>query len=111
MDKKWPGAYFKEINYVCVAGRTVRGVKNTKETKETLPGYAGASYAQVCGEADGVVGDAVVPSEYATLEGALNVSVEGVFHSMSKVGTYAEDSNEAWYGSDEVVDLWLKELT
>jgi hypothetical protein len=30
---------------------------------------------------------------------------------MSKVGTYAEDSNEAWYGSDEVVDLWLKELT
>ena len=111
VDKKWPGAYFKEINYVCVAGRTVRGVKNTKETKETLPGYAGASYAQVCGEADGVVGDAVVPSEYATLEGALNVSVEGVFHSMSKVGTYAEDSNEAWYGSDEVVDLWLKELT
>ncbi len=43
--------------------------------------------------------------------GGFDVSVGVDVRSMSKVGSYAEVSSEAWYGSDEVVDLWLKELT
>lgn len=43
---------------------------------------------QVCGEGEGVIGDAVVPLRSMFLEGADNVEVPGVFHSMSRVGTY-----------------------
>jgi hypothetical protein len=35
------------------------------------------------------VGDCVVPNAYAFLEGAdVNLLMDGVFHSMSRVGTY-----------------------
>jgi hypothetical protein len=29
---------------------------------------------------------------------------------MSRVGTYDEPAKDVWYGSEEVVDLWLKYL-
>jgi pimeloyl-ACP methyl ester carboxylesterase len=111
VDERWPGAAFKDqgVSYTCVAGMTVRG-RAGKEFQKKLAGYSHNSYVQVCGEGDMVVGDAVVPCEYATLDGAENILLEGVFHSMSKVGTYDEDSRECWYGSDEVVDAWLQRL-
>lgn len=43
---------------------------------------------QVCGEGEGVIGDAVVPLRSMFLDGADNVELAGVFHSMSRVGTY-----------------------
>jgi len=43
-------------------------------------GYANGSYEQVCGEGDGVEGDAVVPLSSALLDGAEHVVLEGVFH-------------------------------
>ena len=111
VDRRWPGAALKNegVSYTCVAGRTVRG-RAGEAFKKKLAGYSHNSYVQVCGEGDMVVGDAVVPCEYATLDGAENILLEGVFHSMSKVGTYDEDSRECWYGSDEVVDVWLQRL-
>lgn len=36
--------------------------------------------AQVCGEGDGIEGDAVVPLRSALLEGAEHVVLDGVFH-------------------------------
>lgn len=45
-------------------------------------------------------GDACVPLVYAHLEGAEQVTLDGVFHSV--------DKPEEWYGSDGVVDSWLK---
>lgn len=111
VDERWPGATFAEdgVRYACVTGRTVRGVAG-KDAKGTLPGYSCNSYVQVCGEGDGVVGDAVVPNDFALLDGAAANVLDGVFHSMSKVGTYDEDSGEVWYGSESVVDAWLGEL-
>jgi hypothetical protein len=46
---------------------------------------------QVCGEGC-TVGDAVVPLQSAFLEGAECLEMEGVFHSMSRLGTYSEAS-------------------
>ena len=111
VDRRWPGAALKNegVSYTCVAGRTVRG-RAGEAFKKKLAGYSHNSYVQVCGEGDMVVGDAVVPCEYAMLDGAENILLDGVFHSMSKVGTYDEDSRECWYGSDEVVDAWLQRL-
>lgn len=43
-------------------------------------------------------------------QGATNVVLEGVFHSMSRVGTYGQPAERPWYGSDAVVDAWAQFL-
>ncbi|KAI5647653.1 hypothetical protein M9H77_33658 [Catharanthus roseus] len=59
----------------------------------------------VCGQAD-VWGDGVVPEISAHLEGALNISLEGVYHS--PVGS--DDVTRPWYGSPQVVEQWVQHL-
>jgi hypothetical protein len=49
---------------------------------------------QVCGEGQGVEGDGVVPLQSAMLEGAEQVIIDGVFHSMSRLGTFDEPTGE-----------------
>lgn len=71
---------------------------------------ATTSYGALLGEAEGVVGDAVVPLSCALLQGATQLVLDGVWHSMSKVGTFDEASNVVWYGSDAVCDHWLQAL-
>lgn len=41
------------------------------------------------------------------LDGAEVVRLEGVLHSMSKVGTWEDPSGLVWYGHEDVVDNWL----
>ena len=43
-------------------------------------------------------------------QGATNIVLEGVFHSMSRVGTYGQASEGPWYGSEPVVDAWARYL-
>ncbi|KAJ0078880.1 hypothetical protein Patl1_23612 [Pistacia atlantica] len=67
--------------------------------------FVGQGYKQVCGQAD-VWGDGVVPEVSAHLEGALNVSLDGVYHS--PVGS--DDILRPWYGSPAVVEKWIHHL-
>ncbi|XP_074331551.1 uncharacterized protein LOC141668539 isoform X1 [Apium graveolens] len=67
--------------------------------------FVGQGYKQVCGKAD-VWGDGVVPEVSAHLEGALNISLDGVYHS--PVGS--DDESRPWYGSPSVVDKWINHL-
>ncbi|KAJ4780446.1 alpha/beta-Hydrolases superfamily protein [Rhynchospora pubera] len=67
--------------------------------------FVGQGYKQVCGKAD-VWGDGVVPEMAAHLEGALNISLEGVYHS--PVGS--DDHTRPWFGSPSVVDKWAHHL-
>lgn len=67
--------------------------------------FVGQGYKQVCGQAD-VWGDGVVPEVSAHLEGALNISLDGVYHS--PVGS--EDESRPWYGSPAVVEQWIHHL-
>lgn len=60
---------------------------------------------QVCGQAD-VWGDGVVPEASAHLEGALNISFDGVYHS--PVGS--DDMLRPWYGSPAIVEQWITHL-
>ena len=46
----------------------------------------------------------------SALQGANNITLEGVFHSISRQGTFADASNLVWYGSDDVLDAWLPAL-
>lgn len=43
-------------------------------------------------------------------QGAQNITLEGVFHSISRSGTFADCSQLVWYGSEDVVDSWLHAL-
>lgn len=93
---------------MAVAGRAVTGDKAAG--RRTLPGYACDSYRQVAGEGHLVEGDAVVPLGSALLEGAEHVVLDGVMHSMSRLGTFEERSSARWYGDCEVLDAWLEQL-
>eukprot|EP00850_Spirogloea_muscicola_P024130 SM000449S16316 [mRNA] locus=s449:10947:12657:+ [translate_table: standard] len=65
----------------------------------------GQGYKQVCGKVD-VWGDGVVPVEAAHLEGALNICIDGVFHS--PVG--ANGGDRPWYGSEGILTKWVHYL-
>lgn len=113
VNDTWPGAYFASshgVKYVCVAGRAVVG--DASSERGSITRYSSGSYAVVAGgDGDGVVGDAVVPNSAAlALEGAETVVLDGVWHSMSSVGTFNAPAAYPWYGSDEVVDAWLAKL-
>jgi len=128
--------YTKDLKYVCIAGRYTRGARafgkpyedsedvGTGVIEERSDGTAvmtvskatvgvatlqarfiGQGYKQVCGRAD-VWGDGVVPEVSAHLEGALNISLDGVYHS--PVGS--DDLSRPWYGSPEVVKKWINHL-
>lgn len=124
--------YTQELRYVCVAGRYIQGARffgSNDDESEIVAGvgqsnpevalvnpskppstpwrarFVGQGYKQVCGQAD-AWGDGVVPEISAHLEGALNMSLEGVYHS--PVGS--DDVRRPWYGSPEVVKQWVHHL-
>lgn len=47
-------------------------------------------------------GDACVPLASAHLEGALQITLDGVYHSV--------DTPDNWYGAEGVVDRWLESV-
>ena len=55
------------------------------------------------GEAEG---DGVIPVGCAHLPGALQLTLDGVLHSINEAGTTLP--TERWYGSESVVDRWLE---
>lgn len=118
LNSTYPGAHFRQVRYVTVAGNAVRGVAESdaeskaRKQQKLNPSesqYAFGSYQQVCGAGD-VMGDCVVPVDYALLDGAEQIVLQGCFHSMSKIGSYEERGEVPWYGADAVVDTWLSLL-
>ncbi|XP_051146474.1 uncharacterized protein LOC127262032 [Andrographis paniculata] len=122
--------YTPELRFVCIAGRYIQGARllssgNTTimseidQPVEEMAGivasasppttfearFVGQGYKQVCGQAD-VWGDGVVPEMSAHLEGALNIRLDGVYHS--PIG--ADDETRPWYGSPAIVDQWIHHL-
>ncbi|CAM9724146.1 unnamed protein product [Ectocarpus sp. 12 AP-2014] len=95
---EYPGAFLKDkcIFYVTVGGAALFGEKDAPRRSRAR--FAYGSYQTVCGEG-ATMGDACVPLVYAHLEGAEQVTLDGVFHSV--------DKPDEWYGSEGVVDRWL----
>lgn len=100
------------VDPVSTAIAAVEGVSLTaspEAEKEIPPSVRariiGQGYKQVCGEAS-VWGDGVVPEKAAFLNGALNISVEGVYHS--PVGS--DNETRPWYGSPAVLEKWVHHL-
>lgn len=91
----YPGAFYPEVKYVCVAGKAIYGERRSEKW------LAYNSYKLTCGEGN-CWGDGITPVESAHLQGAINLTLDGVLHSPRRIGT--------WYGSSEVMQSWVQYL-
>ncbi|HEY9672382.1 MAG TPA: hypothetical protein V6D11_13120 [Waterburya sp.] len=91
----YPGAFYREVKYVCVAGKAIYG--------ERRPGQwlAYNSYKLTCGVGN-CWGDGITPVEAAHLQNAINLTLDGVLHSPRRAGL--------WYGSSEPLQAWTPYL-
>ncbi len=91
----YPGAFYSDVNYVCVAGKAIYG--------ERRPGswLAHSSYQLTCGKGN-EWGDGICPIESAHLDEAENLTLDHVRHSPRSGGV--------WYGSPDVVPQWMNYL-
>lgn len=95
VNKNYPGAFYPQVRYVCVAGKSIFGVRRRGSW------LAYSSYQLTCGRGD-TWGDGITPIEAAHLAGAENLVVEGVRHSPRAAGI--------WYGSPEILPAWVSYL-
>jgi triacylglycerol esterase/lipase EstA (alpha/beta hydrolase family) len=96
VNDNYPGATYPEVKYICVAGKSIFGAKKLGQW------LAYSSYEMTCGRGD-VWGDGITPIEAAHLQGAKNITIEGVKHSPRTSGI--------WYGSTEVRSQWIEYLS
>lgn len=99
IEANCPGSHHSSdgVQYITIAGRYIKGAPLLG------PGswqqrVVGAGYQQVCGEAE-VWGDGVVPVPAAHLDGALNITIEGVYHSPLGAISDAEQSQQLSAGT------------
>jgi len=105
VHKSYPGAYlsspeFGRIGYVSVGGSVVKG--NITAARGSIEKFAGDSYYQLTGDSNmgGEYGDGLVPLSAIHLEGALQITLPDVWHSINA-------PQNMWYGNVDVVDQWL----
>ena len=133
MEANVPGAFQPDVEYVTIAGTYATGAELLGSQGTISDRIVGLGYKQVCGDA-AVAGDGVVPLPSAHLEGAKQVTLEGVYHSplgadddeLAVVGGYADSDDwsddesgvvgwngrgnarrRRWYGSPEHVGSWV----
>ncbi len=89
----YPGAFYEDVNYVCIAGKSIYGEKRLGAW------LAYNSYLITCG-CGNTWGDGITPVSAAHLEGATNLTFPDVNHSPV--------SKNLWYGSPSIVDQWVE---
>jgi hypothetical protein len=95
VNDNYPGAHYAEVEYICVAGKAIYG---EKKLATWIP-YN--SYELTCGIGN-TWGDGITPIQAAHLDGAENITIEGVIHSPKPA--------QLWYGSPEILPIWTKYL-
>jgi triacylglycerol esterase/lipase EstA (alpha/beta hydrolase family) len=95
VNDNYPGAMYPEVQYICVAGKSIYGEQKLGQW------LAYSSYQQTCGEGN-TWGDGITAIAAAHLTGATNITIEGVKHSPRTRGI--------WYGSPDVLDRWVSYL-
>ncbi len=93
-DQRYPGAYWPEVSYVSVIGRSIFG-----DPKGPPPERgADQSYRLISGEG-AQWGDGVVPLDYGLLPGSLQIVIPGLRHDPRP--------DRLWYGSSPAtVAVW-----
>jgi hypothetical protein len=101
VEEHYPGAYHKELRYLTVGSRAVRGA--LKPELGAL--LATASYLPLCGDAF-AEGDGITPIGCAHLEGAEQREVDA-FHIAFVPGSGTRLLGTPWYGSPAVIEQWV----
>ncbi|MGK7891820.1 MAG: esterase/lipase family protein [Leptolyngbyaceae cyanobacterium] len=96
VNTTYPGAFYDDVRYVCVAGKAVLGSRQWYG-----PSFAYQSYQLTCGQG-ACWGDGITPIAAAHLEGGENMTLEGVYHS-PKPG-------QRWYGTEDILSQWTDYL-
>jgi len=119
---QYPGAFLRNdgVGYVTIGSNAILG--DNSRDKDTVnednvanelyatrgEGSVGrvayTAYKSVCGRGD-VMGDGVVPLDWTQLDGARQIRLDGVLHSINEAGTTMP--TDRWYGSEGVIDRWL----
>ena len=95
VNNNYPGAFYPNVRYVCVAGKSIFGERRQGSW------LAYSSYRLTCGQGN-CWGDGITPITAAHLAEAENLVVEGVKHSPKAPGI--------WYGSPQVIPSWVSYL-
>ena len=74
VKNNYPGAFYEDVEYICIAGKAIYGEKKLGSW------LAYESYKLTCGVGN-CWGDGITPIKAAHLEGAKNLTLEGVMHS------------------------------
>ena len=94
VNLSYPGAFYSDVRYVCVAGKAVFGDR-------WRSWLAYSSYQLTCGQGN-CWGDGITPIESAHLKGAENLTLDGAKHSPRR--------NSRWYGSPDLLAKWVEHL-
>ena len=87
------------------ASRTEADEVYAKRGEGSAARVAFTNYQALAGDGE-AEGDGVIPVGCAHLPGALQLTLDGVLHSINEAGTTLP--TERWYGSEKVVDRWLE---
>ncbi|MEN9203556.1 MAG: hypothetical protein Q6J46_09435 [Thermostichus sp. DG02_2_bins_29] len=101
VNDHYPGAFWPQVRYVCVAGKAIQGQRLGWRQGNYLSWLAYNSYLLTAGQGE-LWGDGITPIEAAHLSGATNLTVPDCYHSGR--------GGRRWYGSPEVVEAWLPYL-
>lgn len=103
VNTTYPGAFYDQVQYICVAGKAIYGQNAWPLSRW----FTYQSYQLTCGEGQ-AWGDGVTPVISAHLEGAENITLEGVLHAPRSRDR--ECPNAPWYGSESVIPSWVNDL-
>lgn len=123
-DVTYPDTLLKDegVGYVSIGGTAVEGNKDiiddetlateadefyAKRGEGNAAKVAFTSYEAVAGTGN-LIGDGVVPFDWTQLQGAKQIELDGVFHSINEAGTTIP--TDSWYGAEKIVDRWLPDV-
>ena len=107
INDRWPGAFWEDIKYTCVASTSVSG--KLEFALDSALAYA--SYFALSGQGD-VPGDGITPVQGALLEGAESIVLDDIFHAdviPSPIsGTNPKLIGTSWYA--DKLEEWIEAL-
>ncbi|CAL8463623.1 g3157 [Coccomyxa elongata] len=104
VSENCPDNFHQHLAYVTVAGKWIKGARLRGGEGTLAQKLVGLGYQQVCGEAE-VWGDGITPLPAAHLQGAEQITLDGVYHSPLGAGA---DGSRPWYGSPRVIERWIR---
>lgn len=118
VNTSYPGAFYPDVRYVCLAGKAIYGERSREWAKwpgeDSLGTFAAKwfsykSYELTVGRGD-CWGDGITPIAAAHLAGAENLVLEGVMHSPKVTRGRVSLVSREWYGSPEPLKAWVPYL-